>query len=131
MKNIFMPQKRTVSSVLNKLIERVNSNIRRLRILEQETGILKTRTNSLEEEGLAHKNQINKSLTEMSDRITKLDDRIANTETTIKDVIEQLKKATTTTKIRELEQLIDIYNPLKSEFVTKDEAKRMIDEMGK
>ena len=122
-------QKRTVDSVLNKLIERVNSNIRRLRVLEQETGIVKTRLNSIEEDMLSQRNHTHKSLEDLADKIVKLDDRISSTENTMRDIIEKLKKVTTTTKIRELEQLIDIYNPLKSEFITKDEARRMIEEL--
>lgn len=120
--------RRTVGTVLNKLIERVNSTIRRLRILEQESSIYKTRINAVEEGMLNLRNQMSKSFQEVSGKITKLDERMGVIENTLKEIIAQLKKVTTTTKIKELEQLIEIYNPIKSQFMTREEVDRMIEE---
>lgn len=119
-------QRRTVGSVLNKLIERVNSNIRRLRILEQESSLYKTRLTSLEHEITSQKNQASRIVKESNERIAKADDRAAGLESTLKEVVMQLKKTTTSTKIRELEQLIEIYNPITSQFVTKEEVDRIV-----
>lgn len=121
-------ERRTIGSVLNKLIERVNSDIRRLRILEQESSVYKTRLTAAEEELLAQRNQLAKSVNDVSEKITQLDERLSGMENTIKEIISQLKKATTTTKIKELEQLIEIYSPLKSQFLTRDEVERIIDD---
>jgi len=120
-------QKRTVGSVLNKLIERVNSNIRRLRILEQESSIYKTRLTSIEQEMTAQKNQFTKSVKEANERTARLEESLAGIENTMKEIIAQLKKVTTTAKIKELEQLIEIYNPIKSQFVTREEVDKIIE----
>ena len=49
-------------------------------------------------------------------------------EKTMKDIINEIKKLATNTKLKELENLIDIYSPLKSEFITREEAQHLIDE---
>jgi len=127
-----MPQdRRTVGTVLNKIIERVNSSIRRLRILEQESSIYKTRLASAEQELISERNQMKKSLDEMGEKLSALEEKSLAMENIIKEIISQLKKSITTTKIKELEQLIDIYNPIKSQFVTREEAERMIEERSK
>jgi predicted nucleic acid-binding Zn-ribbon protein len=120
--------RRTVGSVLNKLIERVNSNIRRLRILEQESSIYKTRLTSAEQEIMSQRNQVMKSIKDINDKISRQEDRIAAIENTVKEIISQFKKVTTTSKIKELEELIEIYNPIKSQFVTREEVERIIEE---
>jgi vacuolar-type H+-ATPase subunit I/STV1 len=132
---MFMPEKpavkkpkKTVGQILNTLIERVNNNMRRLRILEGDRNITKTRLNSLEEAMLTQRKEINKVLVEIKEEVFKQNDRIFKLENTLKEVISQLKKLATTTKIKELEDLIEIYNPIKSQFVTKEEIERIIEE---
>ncbi|MBI4020642.1 MAG: hypothetical protein HY369_00195 [Candidatus Aenigmarchaeota archaeon] len=123
-----MPERKTVGAVLNKLIERVNSDIRRLRVLEQESSLLKTRLAAAEDEILTHRRQLESALGEANARQAKAEERVAAVESTTKEIIAQLKKVTTTTKIKELEQLIDIYNPIKSQFATREEVREMINE---
>jgi len=121
-------ERRTVGSVLNKMIDRVNSNIRRLRILEQESSIFKTRLTSNEQEVMAQRNQLNRAVKDMGDKIARLENRISGIEQTIKEIIDQFKKVATASKIKELEEMIEIYNPIKSQFATKEEIRRMIEE---
>src|SRR3989344_2646688 len=99
------PSRSTVGSVLNKLIERVNSDMRRLRILEQESSLYKTRQASTEEELLSLKNQLANSLQDASQKVAALEERISSVEATVKEVISQMKKATPISKIKELEQM--------------------------
>lgn len=120
--------RRTVGSVLNKVIERVNSNIRRLRILEQESSVVKTRLNAVEQEMTANRNQGHAAIEEMNTKLAQMDEKFLEMETTMRKMVDQLKKVTTTTKIKELEQLIDIYNPIKSQFVTREEVERLLDD---
>lgn len=120
--------KRTVGSVLNKLIQRVNADTRRLRLLEQENIISKTRINVAERNFLAEKKYIQKSLKEMDEKISKIEDNIIRIEHTIKEIVTEIKKLASTTKVKELQSLIEIYNPIKSQFMTKEEVERMIEE---
>ena len=121
-------EKSTVSGVLNKLIERNNSNMRRLRILEQEASINKTMVNSVEEELLSLRNFHSKVLQELGDRLSKTEESLFRIETLVKELSIQVKKSTSPSRIKELEELIEIYNPIKSQFVTREEVSRIIDE---
>lgn len=121
-------QKRTVGSVLNKVIQRTNANTRRLRVLEQENMILKARLASIERDSLHQRTQLEKSLKDLENRLGSLDDKSMTTHNTIKEIIKEIKKLATTSKVRELETLIQLYNPLKSQFMTREEAERFIEE---
>lgn len=120
--------KKTVQSVINELVERTNSNTRRLRVLEQRGESLESRTNTLEKELLDHSKNLKKLIDEVSTRVTTEDDKILKVENTIKEIVTQMKRLATTADIRGLQGLIDIYNPLKSNFVTKEELERFIEE---
>lgn len=121
-------QKRTVGSVLNKLIQRVNTDTRRLRLLEQENVINKTRIEVMEKNILSDKKHDQKTVQELEQKIITVEDTLATMGLTIKEIINEIKKLASTTKVKELEHLIDIYNPIKSEFITKEEALHLIEE---
>lgn len=118
--------KLTMRDIINELIERTNSNIRRLRVLEERSESLTSRMNTLENTLLGQGKDMKKSLSEVDTRVTEESDRIIKIETMIKDIVNQLKRAVTMTKIKELEELIAIYNPLTSKFITKEEVERLI-----
>ncbi|RLJ08481.1 MAG: hypothetical protein DRP12_00520 [Candidatus Aenigmatarchaeota archaeon] len=121
-------KKLTVRDILNELVERTNSNMKRLRVLEENADTITSKLNTLESDIFEHKKTAGDSFKKLEERLSELDDRISRLETTIKEIIEQLKRVATTAKIKELEELIEIYNPLKSKFVTREEVERMIEE---
>ncbi|MEM5797918.1 MAG: hypothetical protein QXP39_00520 [Candidatus Aenigmatarchaeota archaeon] len=122
------PKKLTVRDILNELIERTNTDTRRLRVLEEKADTFATRADNMEASLFEQKKSMTNMARELNDRISQIEDRIAKIETTVKEIVEQLKRVATTSKIRELEELIEIYNPLKSQFITKQEVERMIEE---
>jgi len=121
-------EKLTMRDILNELIERTNSNIRRLRVLEQISESLTSRMNTLENTLLGQGKDLKKLISDLDTRLTEESDRIIKLETMVKDIVTQLKRAVTMTKIKELEELISIYNPLTSKFITKQEVERLIEE---
>ena len=118
----------TLHTIINELVDRTNSDSKRLRVIEQRAEVLSSRSNTIDHEML----NINRQAQRLSDtidiRIKKIEDSIRKNDTMVKEVVKQMKKLATTSKIAELEQLIEIYNPLKSQFVTKEEAQRIVDE---
>ena len=54
-------------------------------------------------------------------KMTEVDERLMGLETTTKEILKQLRMVATKSKVEELKELIEIYNPLKSSFVTKEE----------
>ena len=125
---VTMPERMSVGTILNKMIERVNANIRRLRVLEQEASSTKTRLTAVEEDLLGKKKSSADAAVQMQETVESLENRIISLETTQKEIINQLKKTTTSAKIKELEELMAVYNPLASQFTTKEEVERMIEE---
>jgi hypothetical protein len=122
------PARLTIREILTELVERTNSNMRRLRILEQKADITTSRITTVEEALLEQTRNVKKVVEALEKTIIEESERIIKLEGTIKDIIERLKKSVSSTKIKELETLLDIYSPLKSQFMTKEEVERLMDE---
>lgn len=118
----------TLHAIINELVDRTNSNTQRLRVLEQRSEVLSSRANIIEQEILNLNKSIHKVILSLDTKTKRLDDRIRKDEGILKEVVKRMKKLATTSKISELEQLIEIYNPLKSQFITREEAERIIEE---
>jgi hypothetical protein len=119
--------KRTLKSVLHELVERSNTDNARIRVLEQENDILKSRSKSFDKDLAALKGYFDKSLNSMRKDLDKTNSKVTSIESTLKELIREIKKLATTSKIKELETLVDIYNPLKSQFMTREEVERMME----
>jgi len=123
-----MAKSRTVHSVINEIVDRINDNTKRLRTLEQRSQIMASRMNSVEKEMLSLNKNTQKLVSGLETKIKASNDKIFQNESTVKEIIKQVKKLATTSKISELEELLEIYNPIKSQFVTREEVQRMINE---
>jgi len=118
----------TINTILNDVIQRVNDDTQRLRILEQSSESLTSRMNSLEQGMLQNRREFQKAFSEINDGITSLDDRLSKTENTMKEIINHVKKLVTESQVKELQNMIEIYNPVKSNFVTKEEMEKFVNE---
>lgn len=124
--------KLTLRTIINDLVNRTNTDTRRLRVLEGMSNSVVSRINSAEQNILAQKKEFNSALSKIDSRISKLEESIMRIENVNKEMIKQMKKTVTTSKIKELENLIDIYNPIKSNFVTREELGDLLgDKAGK
>ena len=117
---------KTIHSVINEMIERVNSNTQRLRLLEQSAESLEMRINAAEQNMLTQKKELQKTIAEIGNRVSNQEKVVMGLENTLKEVINHLKRVATNTRVDELEKMIEIYNPLKSSFITKEEADQLI-----
>lgn len=118
----------TLHAIINELVDRTNSDTQRLRVLEQRSEVLSSRSNALEQEILSINKQLQKTMLTTDTKNMKLEDRLKKNENMIREIVKQMKKLATASKIGELEQLIEIYNPIKSQFVTKEEVERILKE---
>ena len=119
--------KKTLKTIIRELVDRTNSDTARIRVLEQDMNSIKSRNDSFEQAILAQRKQTDKLIAELNSRLEKANKRSMQIESTLKEMINEIKRLATTSKIKELETLVDIYNPLKSQFITKQEAERMIE----
>ena len=117
---------RTVNAILNEVIQRVNDDTQRLRILEQSSESLTSRMNSLEQGMLVNRREFQKAFSDINDGISSLDDRLVKTENTMKEIINHVKNLVSESQIKELQSLIELYNPIKSSFVTKEEMEKFV-----
>jgi vacuolar-type H+-ATPase subunit I/STV1 len=117
---------KTLHSVINEMIERVNNNTQRLRILEQGEESIELRVNAVEQNMLGQRRELQKSIDELGSRISNQEKVVSGLENTLKEVITHLKKVATASRVNEIEKMIEIYNPLKSNFITKEEADQLV-----
>jgi archaellum component FlaC len=110
------------------IINRVNENVQRLRVIEQKIQAIDTRINSVEQNVIAYNKSVQKALFERDTKISSLDERVEKIETTYKEILKQLKLVATKSNVDELKELVSIYDPLKSSFVTREEMERFMEE---
>ena len=121
-------RKRTLGDVINQLVEETNSDMRRLRVLEQNAEILGNRINSIEQNVLGKDKQMKSSISDLQSKINGLDRRLTQIEATMKEIVKQIKLTATKSDLSGLEELIELYNPIKSKFMTREEVERLIEE---
>lgn len=114
--------------IVNKLVDRVNDFNRRVRDLEEKVRNLNARVNTLDDTLLDKTKTLNDDLQDLNDDIGDLRDRVANMEVDIKEINREKRKFVTSQEIEEIENYMDLMNPIHSNFVTKKEAKEMMEQ---
>jgi len=117
-----------VQAVLNEIVRRSNETVRRLRDLEERDSLIENRVSTMETAILAsseEKRDINDKIMLKIDEIEKNIIRIDNELLRINKIIEKVAKKT---ELKELENIISLYNPIKTNFITKEEAERIVEE---
>jgi hypothetical protein len=119
--------KRTVRAVINEIVDRTNTNTQRLRIVEQDSRSQKSRLNSAEQNLLSQKKTIGSSIADFEKKLENMDERLIAMESEIKEIVNEIKKLASLPKVRELETMIEIFNPMKSQFVTREEVEKLME----
>ncbi|MCD6590750.1 MAG: hypothetical protein J7K72_02145 [Candidatus Aenigmarchaeota archaeon] len=114
--------------IIADMIGRMNESIRRLRVLEQRLKTIENRINSIEQGMVNQGKNVQKELSNRDARFSSVENRIEKIEMTINEIIKQMKLVATNAKVEELKHLVDIFNPLKSNFVTKEEVEKIIED---
>ncbi len=117
--------------VLSELINRVNDNTKRLRDLERAYESATNRAIAIEQDMMSNKKNMEKDFTDLRNKLDSQETKLMQIEETVKEIMKQMKFLATKTKVEELESMLNIFNPLESEFTTKDDVKNIIrEEMG-
>lgn len=112
--------------VINQLVEGVNDDTKRLRVLEQRSEATDSRLNSVEQSVMGNYRELADSAKALGERISGLEGRIQEMDSRIGEIIRQFKRTATRAEVKALESLIEIYNPIKSSFVTREELKGLL-----
>ena len=118
--------KRNISTILSEVVNRTNDNTQRLRNIEQRVDSLVTRLHVIEDELLDYKKENDKAIKDVKKQLEIYEKIISEIEKSIKQIVNHVKKLPTQMEMEKIKTLIDIYNPLKSNFVTKEELERIL-----
>jgi uncharacterized protein YoxC len=114
--------------LLNRIVDRVNDFNRRIRDLEEKVRNLTARVNTLDDSLLDKTKDLSSDIQDLEDDLEEIRDRIANMEVDIKELNREKKKYVTEQQIDEIENYMDLMNPIQSNFATKKEVKEMVNE---
>ncbi len=121
-----MTTQKDIQLILSEVVKRLNEHGRRIRLLEERNMAMDTRMSSSEEAILRNSQNLREEINKILKQISELEPRILKIENDIKKLSHDMVRTAKKTELLELENLIDLYNPLRSKFVTKEEVKRMI-----
>jgi predicted nucleic acid-binding Zn-ribbon protein len=119
------PQDNRVQMIVQEIVRRTNDHGRRLRDVEDKIRTIEDRLNSMEENFIEKAKKSNERFTDIeasrkdiSDTLLKLDN---NMEKINKQIINFARKR----DIKELERMFELLNPIRQEFITRDEVERI------
>jgi len=112
----------------NELIRRTNDNARRIRVLEQRLDVIDSRIKGIEERVIDEMGLLKTGFDQLVVDVKELSKEIKEIRSSMLKFSQSLEKTARKSEIKELEALLDIYNPIKSRFVTRDELDRILEE---
>lgn len=115
---------------MTEVVRRVKDVNRRIRDLEEKVRNLNARVNTVEDILLERTKKLNSELGDLTNDIETVQDRAANLEVDIKNLQRNQRKMVTRREISEIENYIDLMEPVSSAFVTENEVEEMMDEKG-
>ena len=118
---------RDVQAILTELVRRENETSRRLRALEERSSLTEMRASTLQdsflkmdEERKIFNEKLNERLINIENSILRIDNELVK----INKILEKMAKKT---ELKEIENMLSFFNPLKTNFVTREEVERMIE----
>jgi len=120
------PQDTSVFS--NEIVKMANTNTRRIRAIEQRLSGSERRIAAMEEKIIDEMDDLRRGFEQISLDIKALSENLSQIRSEMLKINKNLDRAAKKSEVKELESLLDLYNPIKSKFVTRDEVKRIIEE---
>lgn len=128
---VFDKKPANVQAVIAELIRRFNDNSKRLRLVEQKiTGVGSTLSN-IDQNVVEQLKQAKSTSDKLNAKIDELSARISKVEDDARKLTKLMERAATKTELREIQGFIDLINPIKSEFITISEVRKMFEDRKK
>ncbi|MBI1972163.1 MAG: hypothetical protein HYS53_02580 [Candidatus Aenigmarchaeota archaeon] len=128
---VFDKKPANVQAVIAELIRRLNDNSKRLRLVEQKILSLESAISGIDQNAVEQFKQAKVSSDKLNAEISELGNRMGRIEDETRRLAKQMERAATKTELREIQGFIDLINPIKSNFVTIQEVRKMIEELKK
>jgi len=107
---------------------RINTDTRRIRAIEQRLNAAESRIGALQEKVIDEIDRLRKSFDQISIDLKSVSENLSEIHSEILNINKNLDKTAKKAELKELENLLDLYNPIKSRFTTKDEVMRIIED---
>ncbi len=121
-----MVEEKDVPTILNELVRRANESTRRLRALEERTLLMETRLSSIQDSILRNTEETRKGISTLIEKIKDTDTQMLRIDNEILRINKNADKFAKKTELKEVENTMSFFSPLKTGFVTKEEVERMI-----
>ncbi len=125
---IFMPTPKDLQTMLDEIVRRLNEHGRRVRVLEERNRAIESKLGSAEDIILRNAENARLKAEENSNALKEMDARIMKVENDISKIVRDMGRTAKKNEMLELENILSLYNPLKSSFVTKEDVERMMKE---
>ncbi len=109
-------------------INRINGLTRRIRELEKNVRNLKEQTKNIEQRLNQHKKKISQNKTNSENKNEKLSHRIETLNSEIKKLNRKSRKLVSKREFKEIEEFMDMLDPVKSDFTTEKDVKKIVEE---
>jgi uncharacterized protein (DUF342 family) len=119
---------RDVQAVLTELVRRENESSRRLRALEERSSLTEMRASTLQDSMLKMIEERKTFNEKINERLTNIENSILRIDNELMKINKNLEKMAKRTELKELENMLSFFNPIKTNFVTREEVERMIEE---
>ena len=122
-----MPQQQ---NIINQVVDRVNDFNRRVRDLEEKIRNLSARVDALDDTVMNKTEQNSEDIQGLENDMDELSDRMANIEVDIKNINREKRKFVTSQELDEIENYMNLMNPINSSFMTESDIEEKIQEEG-
>ncbi|MFQ3307843.1 MAG: hypothetical protein ACI977_000054 [Candidatus Nanohaloarchaea archaeon] len=99
-----------------------------MRDLEEKIRNLTARVNTLDDTIMNKTKTLNTDLQEFEDDLSEVRDRIANLEVDVKEINREKRKFVSKQELEEMENYMDLMNPVNSNFTTEKQVEQKIDD---
>ncbi len=123
-----MPTPKDMQTILDEIVRRLNEQGRRLRMLEERSRAIEAKLGSSEDLILRNAEGARQKSGDFEKTIKEMDARIMKAENDIGKIVRDIGRTAKKTELMELESTLNLFNPLKSSFVTREDVERMMKE---
>jgi len=121
---------RDVQAILTELVRRENETSRRLRALEERSSLTEMRASTLQDSFLKMNEERKIFNEKLNERLINIENSILRIDNELVKINKILEKMAKKTELKEIENMLSFFNPLKTNFVTREEVGRMIEDKG-
>jgi methyl-accepting chemotaxis protein len=117
-----------VKRAMAEIVNRINEDRRRIRLIEQSIDRVESSINALESSLLSQLSDLKVTIERMKKNLSEATNKVSSMETEMLRLSKVVGKSATKIELKQLESFIDLVNPVTSKFVTKDELERALED---